>query len=64
MKNDKEKKTKQSSSSKEDVMEVESKSAVTGGAPEDINMMPPDVDPGSDDPVYDGSDAESKDSKS
>ena len=45
-------------------MEVESKSAVTGGAPEDINMMPPDVDPGSDDPVYDGSDAESKDSKS
>ena len=31
-------------------------SAVTGGPPEDMNAMPPDIDPGDDYPVYDGSD--------
>lgn len=47
---------RETSSSKKNVMEVDSKSSVTGGAPEDINMMPPAVD--SEDPdelVYDGS---------
>jgi len=31
-------------------------SAVTGGSPEDMNQMPPDIDPRDENPIYDGSD--------